>query len=137
MVMLTTRVQLNVPAGNMIASPSCACVSCINWTFAAEPSDCQTIGARGVPVAVGVGLGVAVGLGVGVGVAVGLGVGVGVGVGLGVGVAVGLGVGVGVNVGVGVGLGVAVGPGVGVGVTHNPLVFALAMFEYCEFPAPL
>ena len=103
--MLTTCVQLNVPAGNMIVSPSCACVSCIDWIFAAEPSDCQTIGGRGVPLAVGVGVGVVVGLGV----AVGLGVGVAVGLGVEVGVAVGL--------------------GVGVGVPQNTIVFALAMFE--------
>ena len=101
MVMLTTCVQLKVPAGNMIVSPSCACVSCINWIFAAEPSDCQTIGARGVAVAVGVGVGVAVGVGVGVAVALGVGVGVAVGLGVGVGVAVGLDVTPGVSVTVG------------------------------------
>jgi len=109
LVMLTACLQLKVPAGNMIVSPSCACVSCIDWIFADEPSDCQTIGARGVGVAVAVGLGVAVAVGLGVAVAVGLGVGVGVTVNL----------------------------GVGVGVAQNTVVSALAVFEYCEFPAPL
>ena len=41
----------------------------------------------------------------------------------------------GVGGGVAVGVGVAVG--LGVGVAQNRVVSALAMFEYCEFPAPL
>ncbi len=47
------------------------------------------------------------------------------------------GVGSGVAVGVGVGVVVGLGVGVGVGVTQSADVFALATFEYGEFPAPL
>src|SRR5215471_15775025 len=34
---------MNVPAGNVIVSPSCAFVSWIACTFASEPSDGQTV----------------------------------------------------------------------------------------------
>jgi hypothetical protein len=42
LVRLTLVVQMNVPAGSVIVSPSCAFVSWIACTLAAEPSECQT-----------------------------------------------------------------------------------------------
>jgi len=43
LVRLTPVIQMNVPAGNVIVSPSCAFVSWIACTFASEPSDGQTV----------------------------------------------------------------------------------------------
>src|SRR5438132_10895869 len=46
LVMFTTVGQLNVPAGSVMVSPSCAKLSCKYCTLAAVPSDGQMVVAK-------------------------------------------------------------------------------------------
>src|SRR4029453_7138718 len=42
-VMFTAEVHVNVPAGSVIVSPSCARLSCVYWTLVAVPFVCQVV----------------------------------------------------------------------------------------------